>query len=357
MVPEATRNAVAHRGTTIVLMLVTLAMVATTMLTAGRAAAAEQGVLDAVDGAGPRLITVSVSEPSPGVDAAGLQRLSSVDGVEWLLGLGAARDVRSIGSSRVNVAARNILTPLPPEVVVEPGRLPRAGETIVGTRPQRMLQLLEPAGALLDDGSARAVVGGFTSYGVIADLDRLALVQPVDQGTEHATLVYLLAREATDVERIVAAVRVLAGVSPDNLAVQTAPELVELGQVLSGQLGNLSRQLALGAIAIGLVLVALTMTLALGARRRDYGRRRALGASRSALVVLTLAEAAIPVLLGVLFGVPLGLLAIRLWVGTLPPAGFVAAAAVLVAITGVVAPLPPAVAAALADPMRILRVP
>ncbi len=354
---EAARNAAAHPGTTLVLALVTLAMTATTLLTAGRASAAEREVLNSVDEAGPRLVVLTVSEPSPGIDAAGLVRLADVAQVQWVLGLGAARDVRAASGSRANVAARDLLTPLPAEVQVVLGRAPLPGEAVVGGRPQEALRLLEPAGAVLDAGRARAVVGRFTSSGAIADLDRLVLVQPEDPAAEPATLVYLLARNADDVAGIVEQVTALAGVDRDVLAIQTSPELVTLGQVLTGQLGALSRQLALGATAAGLVLVSLTMTLALTSRRRDYGRRRALGANRSALVALTLCEAAIPVLAGVALGTPLGLVVVARWTGTTPTATFVVADALLVILTGTAAAVPPAVAAATRDPMRILRVP
>lgn len=110
-------------------------------------------------------------------------------------------------------------------------------------------------------------------------------------------------------------------------------------------------------MSAGLVLVALTMTLALNSRRRDFGRRRALGASRSALVALTLLEASLPVLVGVGLGIITGLIALRLSLGVLPGAAFVAAAGALIAVAGTAAAIPPALVASMRDPMLILRVP
>ncbi len=356
---EALRNVAAHRATTAVLALVTLAMTATTFLTAGRAAAAEAEVMASVDEAGPRLITVVVVDPHPGLDAPALARFEAITDVEWVLGLGEARDVRSDATGRwLNVAARDLLTPLPPLVTIDPGRTPRAGEMIIGPHPQARTQLLHPAGALVDGGVTRAIVGGFTSSGVIDDLDRIALVIPEDPATVRANHVYLLATRADAVAGIVEQVRALAGVdSPDALMITTAPELVDLGAVLSGQVGALSRQLALGAIGVGLLLVTLTMTLALSARRRDQGRRRALGASRSALIAQAVLEAAIPVTAGVILGAAGGLAAVQAWVGHQPAAPFIAATCVLITLTGTAAAIPPAALAALQDPLRILRVP
>jgi putative ABC transport system permease protein len=357
-VAEAARNALAHRATTGVLMLVTMAMTAVTLLTAGRAAAAEAEVLRSVDDAGPRLITLTVEEPSPGLSENALRRIASIKELEWVLGLGGARDVRSDSTGQnANVAVRNLVTDLPDEVTIELGRPPLSGEALIGSQPQQRLRMLQPSGSLLDAGDKRAVVGRFSSSGVIADLDRLVLVQPEDVRNEHATLVYALARDANQVASAVLQIRALAGIGAEQLNVQTSPELVELSRVLAGEVGALSRQLALGSIVVGVVLVALTMTLALSNRRRDFGRQRALGASRSALLASVLIQAAIPVILGVTLGTTAGAVAVWFWGGVLPPHSFIAGTAALIAATGISAAVPPAAFAAIQDPLRILRVP
>lgn len=357
-IPEACRNALAHPGSTVVLTLVSAAMIITTLLTAGRSAAAERDVLASVEAAKPRLITLTITEPSPGIESEGLERLDRMAGIDWILALGPARDTRSAATGiRANVAARDLLTELPEEVTITHGRFPEAGEAILGPAPQQRLQLLLPAGAIDDGSTTVAIVGAFTSTGAIDDLERLILTQPTTSADTHSTLVYVLAEHATDVPAVIDQIRALAGVEPDLLTIDTSPELIELQQVLTGQLGALARQMALGAMLIGLTLVALTMTLALSTRRRDYGRRRALGATRSALLALTILEAGIAVTAGTLIGIVTGTAAAIALTDTTPPATFIAAAAVLTLLTGTTAAIPPAWLAAIRDPMRILRVP
>lgn len=356
--PEAYRNALAHPGTTIVLALVSAAMVMTTMLTAGRSAAAERDVMASVEAAKPRLIRVTVTEPSLGIRKSGLDTLDQMSGVEWILALGPARDTRSAATGvRANVAARDLLTDLPDEVTITHGRLPGPGEAVLGAAPQQRLQLLQPAGAIDNGTTTIAIVGAFTSTGAIDDLERLILTQQPPGTTSYSTLVYVLAKQATDVPPVIDQIRALSGVEPDLLTIDTSPELIELQQVLSGQLGALARQMALGAMLVGLVLVALTMTLALNTRRRDYGRRRALGATRSALLALTILEAAAAVTAGALIGIIAGIATATTLTGTTPPPTFVAAAGLLTVITGTTAAIPPAWLAAIRDPMLILRVP
>ena len=357
-VREAVQSARAHRGTTIVLALVAMAMVAVTFFTAGRAAAAEAEIASQVDAAGPRLVTATVLEPSPGLLSDAVARIAAIPEAEWVLALGEARDVRSTAAGeRVNVAARALLTPLPGLVTIEPGRTPRRGEAIIGTKTQQRLQLIEPSGSLLDGSVARPVVGRFSAEGVVGDLERLVLVAPLPGEIARATLVYVLASDASAVPSIEKQIKAPAGVPDEPIAIETAPELIELGVAVSGTIGALGRQLAIGAIAVGMVLAALTMTLALNNRRRDFGRRRALGSSRTALLGLTLLEAGIPILLGTVVGAGLSAFGVLLLVGSVPPIEFVLAASALVMIAGVAAAVPPAAIASAQDPLRILRVP
>lgn len=355
---EAARNARAHSGTTIVLALVAAAMMLATLLTAGRAAATEAEIVSSVDGAGSRLIEVTITEPSPGLNSSAVSRVLSLDNVEWVLALGPARDVRSIQlASRINVAARTLLTDLPPGVDVTAGRAPQAGEAIVTSDAQRRLQLEYPVGAISDGAHTYSVVGSFEATGLIDTLGRLVLTGVNPEVPEHATLIYVLADQANNVAGIVDAIRAVADVPAEYVVVKTSDTLIELGNVVNGSIGELSRQLAAGAIIAGVVLVALTMTLALTSRRRDFGRRRALGATRSALVALVLLEVGVPVIIGALVG--LGAM-VGLAVGfgvAIPPPAFIAAAFGLTCIAGLVAAIPPTVWAARQDPLKILRVP
>lgn len=147
------------------------------------------------------------------------------------------------------------------------------------------------------------------------------------------------------------------GISEDQVQISTADELIALGGVVSGTVGLFGRQIALGTVAAGMVLIALAMTLALVSRRRDFGRRRALGATRSALVALTLMEAGIPVVLGAVAGTALGAVGIAVLAGAAPPLLFTAGAFVLISVTGTASAVVPAVISARRDPLRILRVP
>ncbi len=113
----------------------------------------------------------------------------------------------------------------------------------------------------------------------------------------------------------------------------------------------------LGVLAAGLLLVALTLIGAVSQRRRDFGRRRALRASRSTVVALVLLQTSAAALVGVAAGGVAGLVLVNRLAGSLPSPGFTFGVVVLTLLTALLAAVPPAVLAAYRDPVRILRVP
>lgn len=356
-VAEAAAEARAHPLTTALLLLVALAMTAATLLTVGRTAAAERDILDGLDAAGTRLITVIALDQSPGVPQQQLELIGELPQVEWVLGLGPADDVRSGPTAeRVNVAAPPLVTELPPLVAVGTGREPTSGEAVTSVRAQHALRLQQPAGWLTVDNTPYAIVGSFTAGGVIADLDRLVLTRTTGE-PPNATLIYVLANDAQDVPLIAERTTQLAGGDPDLLSVRTSDALLSANQVISGEVGAFSRQIALGVIVLGLFLVLLTVSLALSSRRADMGRRRALGSSRSALVALVLMSVTIPTLAGAFLGTILGLATTSLLGHSLPNPLFVLAVNTLTLSVVAIATVPPALNVALQDPVAVLRVP
>lgn len=356
-IAESVAEARAHPLTTTLLLLVALAMTAATLLTVGRTAAAERDILDGLDAEGTRLITVIAMNESPGIPQRQLTLIADLPEVEWVLGLGPAEDVRSGPTAeRVNVAARALVTELPPLVDIGVGRSPLTGEAVTSASAQRMLRFHQPAGWLTVDSDPYAVVGSFAAGGVIADLDRLVLTRT--PGTPpNATLVYVLVNDAQDVPRVVERARLLAGSDPELLSVRTSEQLLAANQVISGQVGAFSRQIAVGVVVLGLFLVLLTVSLALSSRRADMGRRRALGSSRSALVVLVIMTVTLPSLAGAVLGTVLGLGATAAAGGSLPDPLFVLAVHTLTLSVVALATIPPALSVALQDPVTVLRVP
>ena len=124
--------------------------------------------------------------------------------------------------------------------------------------------------------------------------------------------------------------------------------------MLAGEVGANSRRLMLLALGAGLVFTSLTHWGAVAARRRDFGRQRALGASRGDLAILVLAHVLTSTMIGLLLGSAVGLVVVWLLAGALPGPGFVIGVNVLVLLAALDRVRPTGDLAARRDPVRIL---
>ncbi|RFA21071.1 FtsX-like permease family protein [Subtercola boreus] len=170
-------------------------------------------------------------------------------------------------------------------------------------------------------------------------------------------VVVVRAASPTLVGAVAAVVSSVLGVDdPTTVTVQTSEQLASVRQQVAGQLGDYGRTLVLsvfGAAAalVGAILLALVML-----RRRDFGRRRALGASRSILVALLLSQVGLLAAVAVLVGVTAALLLLGVQGLPLPTPAFTIAVGVLAIVTSLVAAVVPALIASTRDPLRELRV-
>lgn len=92
-------------------------------------------------------------------------------------------------------------------------------------------------------------------------------------------------------------------------------------------------------------------------RRKDFGRRRALGASRGYIITLLVAQTTLLALVGIAVG-HLAATALALGLGDpIPGIAFTAAVSILALVAAVLASLVPAITASRREPIRELRTP
>lgn len=360
LIRDAARSALARRAATLTTSLVVAVVCLVVLATTGRTAATEAQVLASVDSLGTRLITVTDTTGTSGIDFSAVAALERLDGVRWAFGLGPASDTLNpaIGAvSGVAVAARPLVGTLPAELLITAGRDPSPGQAVAGAAAARALGLADVAAPLAIGGTAIGVVGEFSGAGPLAGLGDAVLVATDDPGTT-VRYIYVLADDAADVTALAAAVEAAVPASiPSAVEVEISDGALALREVLTGALGASSRQLMAIVLATGMALVTITTTGAVAARRRDFGRQRALGATRTAIVASVLVQSAVAGLLGTLAGLGLGLPLTYQLTGALPTTRFTAGLAGLTLVVSLAGSVAPALAAALRDPVRILRVP
>jgi putative ABC transport system permease protein len=154
-----------------------------------------------------------------------------------------------------------------------------------------------------------------------------------------------------------AAYLLLAPTDPSSVGIQTSETLAQVRAAVQGELGRYGRNLVTLVLAAGLVLTGLNVYGTVTTRRRDFGRRRALGATRPTIIGLIATQTALTALIGATAGTGATWLILTKTTGTPPDPTFTLAIGVLAILTTTIAAIPPATIAAYRDPVRILRVP
>ncbi len=357
---EVVAVTLAQRASSLVTAVVGAAVCVLVFATTGQTAATEANVLDKVDRAGSRTLVIEDPEGAAGLMAHGLDAVVDLDGVEWILALGPAYDVRAaaLGSAAPPVTARSVYTEFPPALVIDGGRAPQLGEALLGMSAQQHLGLIEPVGVLESQLTRSAAVGSFRATHPLTDLGDTVLTREQPGPAVPVRTLYVVARDIADVAALEGVLPgMLVAESPGRLVVTSPAELIQLQQVVGGELGAGSRRVMVGVLLGGLVLISTTMVGATMARRRDFGRRRAMGATRPQLVAFVLGQAGLSVAVGAFMGTVAGVVGLAAAQGETPGWQFCLAVPVLTVLTALLAALPPAFVAAWRDPVLVLRTP
>lgn len=356
LLSEAVRSAIAQPVATAITALIIAGVCATILSTTGQTVQVEQGVLSRIDAAGTRSVIISDAVGDAGITVDAVKRIGRLTGVEWVIGLGPASDVRAAGIPGGNpAAARYLYGDLPPQLSIA-GRAPSLGEALVGPEAQQILGLQVPVGGVVGESSL-AVAGRFQASDPLEFLNRSLIRLPSTDETILRSVHILVATPSQVSEVTAAALLLLGSQSPTSIAVNTSEILADVRAAVAGELGRFSRQLVGIVLATGLFLTALVVYGAVTSRRKDFGRRRAIGASRPTIIGLVAIQTGTAAGVGGILGAVASSVILTQTTGQRPDTEFTIAILVLATLTAVVAAIPPAVVAAYRDPVRVLRVP
>jgi len=359
---EAVATAWSQPVASIVSMVIVAGMCATVLLTTGRTVGAEQAVLGSIDSAGTRSIIVR-ADVDAGLTTDVLDRLANVEGIQWAGAFGGAVDVQ------------NAAVPGGPKVPVRlawsddlaqlgiSDQLPIANKSaLASSNAMDRLGMPDDAGGVVTStGADYAVVGSFKVPSYLTFLEPLVIVpqsRSADDAPAPVSVLVVIASRPDLVAPITQAVTsVLAVNDPTKVKVSTSANLATLRALIQGQLGSFGRNLVVVIFTLTAALVAAILYGLVMLRRKDFGRRRALGASQALIVALLLVQMAALSVVGAALGSMAAAIGLALGGDPLPNLGFFVAVDVLAVAVGVVAALLPAVAAARRDPLKELRVP
>lgn len=365
VVNEAVASARSQPVASSVAVLMVAGMCATVLLTTGRAVGAEREVIASIDAAGTRSIVVRADAAS-GLDTDVLERLAPIDGLAWVGAFGAADDVRNVAfPGGTAVPLRSLYTADFSAFGIDgpESNLMQSVDVAYASRAalEQFGMTDSAGGATSEDGRVYAVAGRLVVPDYLRVLEPLVVTPRVPARSAPAepisVLVVVTTRPAlvapvSDIVRSVLDVE-----DPATVTIATSEELSNLRGLVEGQLRTFSAGLVGGVLAVTAALVAGTFYGVTTLRRKDFGRRRALGASQRLIVVLLLTQVLLLGALGAVLGAIAAGAALAVSADPLPGLSFFVAVAVLATGTSTTAAVLPALAAARRDPLRELRVP
>ncbi|MFB9621217.1 ABC transporter permease [Brooklawnia cerclae] len=357
LVREILASARAQKVSTIMVALLAAAMCATTLLTVGRAAAAEQQVQARLDAAGSRTLAITDSASAGFLTRDVIAQIGTLDVAERAVGLTSAIDVTTatVGRGGERVASWQVVGDIPDVAILVRGRWPLPGEAIVSATAMSALALDAPVGAITSTtGVTYPVVGQFTARDPFTNIAGGVLIN-ASTGTAARTL-HVIATTPSAVPSLQSAVLTTLDQPLQNIQLDSPADLAQLQSDVMGDLTAYGRGLMLMVLGAGALLTAIVVLADVLLHRTDLGRRRALGAPRWVIVSLVTGRAAIAGAMGAILGTTATAIALAS-AGHAPVPTFAAGTGVLAVLAAAVAALPPAVAASHNDPVRVLRTP
>lgn len=347
--------------------LLSAAVVVTTLVTTGQTASMEEATLARLASPAARLITITDDDGRARIDPETVEALRSLEGVESVVATGSPTDLQ-MGSGRNRYGTQISMVTIYGTTAGLPEPDPGSPSAAVwlGPAAQKALGWVAPFGTLGDNqGRDYAVMGGFRTEPPFDFLQGQAVARPgaasgqrVGGGADPGlSRVYVLASSIEAVPTLERWVPSLVRAERRSFSVTTAKDLVSAREVVKQALAQPSRTLMLALLLGCLLLQAANMFALVYGRRRDFGRRRALGASRSAVAFLVIVQTVLPATVGVFVALTVGVWASAALFGSIPPWQFTLGVGTLAILSSLLASIIPALMAVRADPVRLLRVP
>src|SRR5690606_2271114 len=296
---EALSTTWANKVPTALVALLVAIMCATTLATVGRTAAAEQQVAERLDAAGSRLLVVTDTRGGDLITPAVVTQTRGLSVTERAVGVQIPVDVtnKAIGAGGTRVPAWTVDGDLSEVLTLTAGRWPHPGEALVSTTGQEALGMDDPVGAVQLASSTQvgdySVVGAFTPNEPFG-ADEAGLVIAGEPAVPLGSS-YVGEGASGAAPAAQSAVRgLVAPPEVDSNSAQSPVAPAELQAEVAGDLGTFGRTLLLGVLGAGALLVAIVVLADVLVRRKDLGRRRALGATRGMILALVIARTLLP---------------------------------------------------------------
>lgn len=304
----------------------------------------------------------STASPEDLLNARDVQTLASMPGIEHAVGLSAVESATNAAipgaTTSIGFFDITVLSGANPYRLVA-GRVPRDGEVIISEPGAGALAATIPLASGLAVGHrVLPVVGVYQTLdeGRLTQLLSSSSIATSSANIKAYALVALVVRQPSDLAAIIRTLPVIfSDRVPSDYNAEFDPRLKDIEETISLAGRQSIRSTALAITAFGAVIEAVVTAVNALTQRREIARRRALGATRSAILSVLVVESAVLSTIGATIGAAsaVAVLAVRHEQIAL---GLPFSAAIFVAIAATAAAVPGGLFGAFQDPATILRV-
>ena len=360
---EVVLSAVSQRVFSAVTVLVIAGSTMAVLLISGKSAAAQAAVLQTIDDQETRVVILRAKVGEADFAATIVDELARIPEVESVVGFGQPRDATASaipGGAKVGVRTVYGFTdtrhPWPASSEYQ------GSEVRTSAVASRVLGLPVGAGSVtVLDGADMLVTGGLSVPEFLDGLEPLVVIPPKlganPRGVRLENIVVLVSK-AENVELVSAlARRLLVDFPPESTSVTSSDKLAALQLAVGDQLAAQGRSVLIGVIGGSSLLTVVNVCGLVVMRRRDFGRRRALGATRRLIVALVVGQILLAAVVAVVIGSAIAVGWLVMDGNPVPSPVYVLAVMTALTLTAALAAAVPAIVAASRDPIRELRVP
>lgn len=340
-------------------LLVVAAMCFAAIVTVGRQAAVEAAIAEELSGPAARATVISDTTGEGVATSPTINVLAGLDGVSTVIGRSNPLDVvnGALGEGSSRVAAVELHGEIETAVEIRTGRLPGPQEAIVPHDLLEDLRMAEPTGYVeATDGRQWSIVGAFDPTPPFDDFSSTVITAATPQTQSSIQQITVVAESPTHSAAVRDSSLAVIDAHPESINVSTPSAASTTVQAVSGELAGYGRFLLGLIMGVGSFFVAAVVLADVLIRRRDLGRRRTLGITRSALIALVGLRTCFPTIIGGVVGTAAAQ-SLMMVLNHNVPWDFTTAIPVIAVITATLASLAPASYAATRDPVTIMRTP
>lgn len=295
---EALAEAGAHKVTSLLIVTIVFVSTLAILLTAGRAAGAERQIAEDIDSTGLRTIIFDIPSDrklQPNV----LKNIEALEKIVWLAGFGPPQDVTSgINPKSQKIVARTFYASDKQKLL--PENTPEFKSQTAYASPEALNSLGIPDGVgflTLETGTSVNLAGTAIPPEFLKFMEPTVLLTPPTSTTStvntqspderNIALIVAVAEKARDVKQLQEAIiPLIANDKTQKIGLRVNDELLQINKQISERLNAFSWQLVSGILLTAFTVISTIMSGLILLTRKDFGRRRVLGATRTDIFTL-----------------------------------------------------------------------